>query len=97
MTSLASKAYLPISCGGIRSVFAFKGLIQPVFHRNLENGHSRLAALGLGSDRLPRNAAICYVKPAILDHPGICKNKTAGRKLADFRKSRLWLTSVTKT
>ena len=35
MTSLASKAYLPISCGGIRSVFAFKGPIQSVFHRNL--------------------------------------------------------------
>lgn len=97
MTSLASKAYLPISCGGIRSVFAFKGPIQSVFHRNFENGHSRLAALGLGSDRLPRNVAIYYVKPATLDHPGIYKNKTAGRKLADFRKSRLWLTSVTKT
>lgn len=40
----------------------------------------------LGSDRLPRNATIYYVKPATFDHPGICKNKTAGRKLADFRK-----------
>lgn len=46
----------------------------------------------LGSDRLPRNVAIYYVKPATLDHPGIYKNKTAGRKLADFRKSRLWST-----
>ena len=92
MTSLASKAYLPISCGEIRSVFAFKVPIQSVFHRNFENVHSRLAALCLGSDRLPRNVAIYYVKPATFDHPGICKNKTAGRKLADFRKSRLWLT-----
>lgn len=61
MTSLASKAYLPISCGGIRSVFAFKGLIQPVFHRNFENGHSRLADMGLELGRLPRNVAIYYV------------------------------------
>ena len=53
--------------------------------------------MGLESDRLPRNAAIYYVKPATFDHPGIIKNKTAGRKLADFRKSRLWSTPVTKT
>ena len=53
--------------------------------------------MGLESDRLPRNAAIYYVKPATFDHPGICKNKTAGRKLADFRKSRLWSTPVIKT
>lgn len=61
MTSLASKAYLPISCGGIRSVFAFKGPIQSVFHRNFVNGHPRLVAMGLESDRLPRNVAIYYV------------------------------------
>lgn len=47
--------------------------------------------MGLESDRLPRNAAIYYVKPVTLDHPGIYKNKTAGRELADFRKGRLWL------
>lgn len=29
----------------------------------------------LGSDRLPRNVAIYYVKPATLDHSGICKTK----------------------
>lgn len=48
--------------------------------------------MGLESDRLPRNAAIYYVKPATFDYLGICKNETAGRELADFRKSRLWLT-----
>lgn len=31
--------------------------------------------MGLESDRLPRNAAIYYVKPVTLDHPGICKMK----------------------
>ena len=50
-----------ISCGEIRSVFAFKVPIQSVFHRNFVNGHSRLAALGLEPDRLPRNTAIYYV------------------------------------
>lgn len=56
-----------------------------------------LAALGLEPDRLPRKAAIYYVKPATLDHSGICKNKTAGRELAAIRKSTLWLTPATKT
>lgn len=45
----------------MRSVFAFKVPIQSVFHRNFENGHSRLAALGLEPDRLPRKATIYYV------------------------------------
>lgn len=86
MTSLASKAYLPISCGEIRSVFAFKVPIQSVFHRNFENVHSRLAALCLGSDRLPRNVAIYYVKPATLDHSGICKTKPQVESLPIFEK-----------
>ena len=65
-----------MSCGEIGTELLLKGSKQSVFHRNFENVHSRLAALGLGSDRLPRNATIYYVKPATLDHSGICKNKT---------------------
>ena len=51
--------------------------------------------MGLESDRLPRNAAIYYVKPVTLDHPEFCEIKTAGRGLADFRKGRLWSTPAT--
>lgn len=87
MTSLASKAYLPISCGGIRSVFAFKGLIQSVFHRNFENGHSRLAALCLGSDRLPRNVAIYYVNRPPSTITEFTKTKPQVESLPIFEKA----------
>lgn len=40
----------------------------------------------LGSDRLPRNATIYYVKPATFDHPGICKTKPQVESLPIFEK-----------
>lgn len=40
----------------------------------------------LGSDRLPRNVAIYYVKPATLDHSGICKTKPQVESLPIFEK-----------
>lgn len=43
--------------------------------------------MGLGSDRLPRNVAIYYVKPATLDHPGIYKTKPQVESLPIFEKA----------
>ena len=42
-------------------VFRLKCLNQELFHRNFENGHPMLAAMGFESDRLPRSVAIYYV------------------------------------
>lgn len=41
---------------------------------------------------LPQKGPIYYVNAESLDHTENRENKTAGRQLVDFRKSRLWLT-----
>lgn len=41
---------------------------------------------------LPQKGPIYYVNAESPDHAEKCENKTAGRQLVDFRKSRLWLT-----
>ena len=56
------------------------------------NAAARLrgAISGTAADRPPRNRPIYYVWAASPDHAHLSENKTAGRRLADFAKSRVW-------
>lgn len=51
-----------------------------------------LATLARKSAPLPQKWPIYYVNTDSLGHTENRENKTAGRQLVDFRKSRLWLT-----
>ena len=50
----------------------------------------RGAVSGTTADRPPRNRPIYYVWAASPDHARLGENKTAGRRLVDFTKSRVW-------
>lgn len=69
------------------------GTIPP----QLPNDHSKPVALNRESDCSPRNGPIYYVSLANLDHAEKHEIKTAGRRLADFQKTRLWSTGAGQT
>lgn len=56
-----------------------------------------LATPSVGLICSPRNVLIYYVLPVTFDHPENREIKTAGRRLGDFPKNRLWSTHTGKT
>ena len=70
---------------------------QELFHRFFRVDYPKLAVLNREAYRSPRNGPIYYVLRVTLDHTEIRKNKTAGRRLADFTKTPLWSTLAGKT
>ena len=84
-----------ISCGGIVPAQSLQQQKQELFHRNFQQSFwdvAFLATLSRKSAPLPQKGPIYYVNAESPDHAEKCENKTAGRQLVDFRKSRLWLT-----
>ena len=84
-----------ISCGGIVPAQSLQQQKQELFHRNFQQSFwdgALLATLARRSAPLPQKWPIYYVNTDSLGHTENRENKTAGRQLVDFRKSRLWLT-----